>query len=47
MILGLGWLVGEAGCVAAGSGTRFAALWWWYVLLVCTRRIGLAYAAAR
>ncbi len=47
VILGLGWFVGEAVASLPVLGPVLAALWWWYVLLVSTRRIGLAYAAAR
>lgn len=46
--LAAGWLIGTA--IASSLpvlGPVFAALWWWYVLLVCTRRIGLADRAAR
>lgn len=46
VILGLGWFVGEAVASLSTLGPVLAALWWWYVLLVSTRRIGLAYAAA-
>ncbi|MFC7007693.1 DUF4013 domain-containing protein [Halalkalicoccus salilacus] len=47
VILGLGWFVGEAVASLSTLGPVLAALWWWYVLLVSTRRIGLAYAATR
>lgn len=44
--LGFGWFVGEAIASLSVLGPVFAALWWWYILLACARRIGLAYATA-
>ena len=46
VILALGRLVAGAVASLPVLGSVLVALWWWYVLLVCARRIGLAYAAA-
>ncbi|WP_336344163.1 DUF4013 domain-containing protein [Halalkalicoccus ordinarius] len=43
--LAIGWLLGEAIVSLPVLGPVLVALWWWYVPLVCARRIGLAYAA--
>jgi hypothetical protein len=47
VVLAIGGLVGETLAALPVLGPVLAALWWWYVLLVGTRRIGLGYAAAR
>lgn len=45
--LAIGWLLGEAIASVPVLGPVLATLWWWYVLLVCVRRIGLAEEATR
>jgi hypothetical protein len=47
VLLAIGGLVGEALAALPVLGPVLAALWWWYVLLVGTRRVGLGYAAVQ
>lgn len=47
VILAIGGLVGEALAALPVLGSVLAALWWWYVLLVGARRVGLGYAAVQ
>lgn len=47
VLIVVGWFIGGVFTALPALGPVLAAFCWWYTLITCARRIGLAYAAAR